>query len=221
MSELLVDFITSLDGYAAADGWPGWWGLEGPEYFEWLGARPEAEYTVLMGATTYRQMSEHAAEGAARRAATLRRRGLCGRTPGRRRSRRGVAWTEAAVARYPLRERRQAQLMLALYRCARTPDALAAYQSYRRELADELGLDPSPALQQLERDILQRNRDLAVEGRETSNPRRRWRTRSPVPEEPTRLVGREEEALAHGAAAAAMPCGDPHRPGWCGQDPSR
>lgn len=32
VSELLVDFITSLDGYGAAEGWPGWWGLEGPEY---------------------------------------------------------------------------------------------------------------------------------------------------------------------------------------------
>jgi len=32
MQELLVDFITSLDGYGAAEGWPGWWGLEGPEY---------------------------------------------------------------------------------------------------------------------------------------------------------------------------------------------
>ena len=32
MSELVVDFITSLDGYASAEGWPGWWGLEGPEY---------------------------------------------------------------------------------------------------------------------------------------------------------------------------------------------
>ncbi len=32
MPELLIDFITSLDGYGAADGWPGWWGLEGPEY---------------------------------------------------------------------------------------------------------------------------------------------------------------------------------------------
>ncbi|HZC69966.1 MAG TPA: hypothetical protein VE442_04685 [Jatrophihabitans sp.] len=30
MAELLVDFITSLDGYASAEGWPGWWGLEGP-----------------------------------------------------------------------------------------------------------------------------------------------------------------------------------------------
>ena len=30
MPELLVDFITSLDGYAAAEGWPGWWGCKGP-----------------------------------------------------------------------------------------------------------------------------------------------------------------------------------------------
>jgi dihydrofolate reductase len=63
MPELLIDFITSLDGYGAAEGWPGWWGLEGPEYLEWLGASPEAEYTVLMGATTYRVMSEFAAAG--------------------------------------------------------------------------------------------------------------------------------------------------------------
>lgn len=63
MPELLIDFITSLDGYAAADGWPGWWGLEGPEYLAWLGQQPEADYTVLMGATTYRVMSRFAAQG--------------------------------------------------------------------------------------------------------------------------------------------------------------
>jgi dihydrofolate reductase len=63
MPELLIDFITSLDGYAAADGWPGWWGLEGPEYLRWLAEQPEANYTVLMGATTYRVMSGFAAEG--------------------------------------------------------------------------------------------------------------------------------------------------------------
>ena len=51
MPELLIDFITSLDGYGAADGWPGWWGLEGPEYLAWLGEQPEADYMVLMGAT--------------------------------------------------------------------------------------------------------------------------------------------------------------------------
>jgi dihydrofolate reductase len=63
MPELLVDFITSLDGYGAAEGWPGWWGLEGPEYLGWLGEQPEAGYTILMGATTYRAMSNFAAEG--------------------------------------------------------------------------------------------------------------------------------------------------------------
>jgi len=63
MPELLVDFITSLDGYGAAEGWPGWWGLEGPEYLGWLGDQPEGDYTILMGATTYRLMSGFAAEG--------------------------------------------------------------------------------------------------------------------------------------------------------------
>ena len=63
MPELLIEFITSLDGYAAADGWPGWWGLEGPEYLAWLGEQPEADYTILMGATTYRVMSGYAAAG--------------------------------------------------------------------------------------------------------------------------------------------------------------
>ena len=65
MPELMIDFITSLEGYGAADGWPGWWGLEGPEYLAWLGDQPEAEYTVLMGANTYRLMS-----GLRRRAAS-------------------------------------------------------------------------------------------------------------------------------------------------------
>src|SRR5262245_61044458 len=59
MQELLVDFITSLDGYASGDGWPGWWGLEGPEYLAWLAEQPEVTY--LMGANTYRLMSGFAA----------------------------------------------------------------------------------------------------------------------------------------------------------------
>src|SRR3954447_16178036 len=63
MPELLVDFITSLDGYGAAEGWPGWWGLEGPEYLGCLQDQPEAGYTILMGAHTYRLMSELASEG--------------------------------------------------------------------------------------------------------------------------------------------------------------
>lgn len=59
MRELLVDFITSLDGYASGEGWPGWWGLQGPEYLAWLEEQPEVTY--LMGANTYRQMFGFAA----------------------------------------------------------------------------------------------------------------------------------------------------------------
>ena len=56
MGTLMVDFITSLDGYGAATGWPGWWGMESPEYLDWLGEQPE--HTVLMGATTYQLMAD-------------------------------------------------------------------------------------------------------------------------------------------------------------------
>jgi dihydrofolate reductase len=62
MPELMIDFVTSLDGYGAAEGWPGWWGLEGPEYLAWLGDEPR-DYTILMGANTYRLMSRLAADG--------------------------------------------------------------------------------------------------------------------------------------------------------------
>ena len=65
MQELIVDFITSLDGYGAAEGWPGWWGLQGPEYLAWLGQQPERDYTILMGANTYRLMSGFATESEA------------------------------------------------------------------------------------------------------------------------------------------------------------
>ena len=54
MQSLMVDFIISLDGYGAADGWPGFWGMEGPEYLGWL--EEQEEHTALMGAATYRLM---------------------------------------------------------------------------------------------------------------------------------------------------------------------
>lgn len=65
MPSLMVDFIISLDGYAAADGWPGWWGLEGPEYLGWLEEEAGREREVLMGARTYRLMSGMAESGEA------------------------------------------------------------------------------------------------------------------------------------------------------------
>ncbi|MFE9707441.1 dihydrofolate reductase family protein [Streptomyces sp. NPDC005930] len=57
MPDLMIDFIISLDGYAAAEGWPGFWGMEGPEYLAWLDGDAEKQHTTLMGATTYRLMS--------------------------------------------------------------------------------------------------------------------------------------------------------------------
>jgi dihydrofolate reductase len=57
MSSLVVDFIISLDGNASADGWPGYWGMEGPEYLGWITEEAENEHVALMGATTYRLMS--------------------------------------------------------------------------------------------------------------------------------------------------------------------
>ena len=60
MQTLTVDFIISLDGYGAAEGWPGFWGMEGPEYLGWL--EEQEEHTALMGATTYRLMSGFAAQ---------------------------------------------------------------------------------------------------------------------------------------------------------------
>ena len=62
MPDLTVDFITSLDGYGAAEGWPGFWGMEGPEYLEWLATNPERDHPALMGGNTYRLMSGLAAE---------------------------------------------------------------------------------------------------------------------------------------------------------------
>lgn len=63
MQTLTVDFICSLDGYGSAVGWPGWWGMESPEYLDWLESSPEKDDPLVMGATTYRVMSELTAGG--------------------------------------------------------------------------------------------------------------------------------------------------------------
>jgi DNA-binding SARP family transcriptional activator/ABC-type branched-subunit amino acid transport system substrate-binding protein/streptogramin lyase len=93
------------------------------------------------------------------------------------------------VAREPLRERPRAQLMLALYRSGRQAEALDVYGDGRRRLVDELGLEPGPELQALERAILTQDATVAAP-----------RPRRPLP---NRGAGRRWGRVA-GAGAAAV-----------------
>src|SRR6185295_9115491 len=95
-----------------------------------------------------------------------------------------LAVIEPFVAEHPFRERLREQQMLALYRLGRQADALAAYQDLRRTLAEELGLDPTPALQALERQIILQSPSLDAEVAAVAEGSSRQAPPSP-PAEPT------------------------------------
>ena len=71
-----------------------------------------------------------------------------------------VGELETIVRENPLRERPRGQLMLALYRSGRQAEALQAYQDARRMLVEELGIEPTPSLQQLHASILRQESAL-------------------------------------------------------------
>lgn len=71
-----------------------------------------------------------------------------------------VGELETLVAENPLQERLRAKLMLTLYRAGRQAEALAVYQEARRALVENLGLEPTPELQKLERAILAQDPSL-------------------------------------------------------------
>jgi len=96
----------------------------------------------------------------------------------------------ALVEAEPLRERRWELLMLTLYRSGRQADALDAYASARALLADELGIDPGPALRRLQQRILAQDPTLEVNEPPGSGQR------ATLPGVATRRVGRDSEAAA-------------------------
>ncbi|WP_238017144.1 BTAD domain-containing putative transcriptional regulator [Dactylosporangium sp. AC04546] len=110
-----------------------------------------------------------------------------------------VYLSEAELAEAPYRERVWGQLMLALYRGGRQADALAAYARARAGLVDELGIEPGPALQQLEQDILRQaphlNGPVAPARAAPPPPRQPEPAHEPAPanDDDSGLVGRDAE----------------------------
>ena len=93
---------------------------------------------------------------------------------------------ESLLAAQPQREHARALLMEARYREGRHTDALDVFQSWRRHLGEELGLEPSPELQRAEREILRHTLGAAPPAPRASRP-------SPPPAPASSLVGREDD----------------------------
>ena len=89
-----------------------------------------------------------------------------------------VGELEALIEVHPHRERLRASLMLALYRSGRQTEALQAYQDARRELVDQVGIEPGPALRRLEQQILDQDPalDLPRSARSVTRRSPRWRS---------------------------------------------
>jgi DNA-binding SARP family transcriptional activator len=120
---------------------------------------------------------------------------------------------EGLVTEHPLRERLREQLALALYRSGRQGDALAAYQSARRTLADELGIEPSQSLQQLEQAILRQDPSLdpRAGGTEPVAPREPPAPADLPPDRSLLVVSEDENGLDRLVALAEALAARPRR----------
>lgn len=103
---------------------------------------------------------------------------------------------EALVAEEPLREERWRLLALALYRAQRQADALTALRRARATLAEELGVDPGPALRQIEAEVLAQSPSLLAPRPSGSSQRRGGRHKGRVPAGQDPLIERDIEAAA-------------------------
>ncbi|MGH3827883.1 MAG: AfsR/SARP family transcriptional regulator, partial [Pseudonocardiaceae bacterium] len=110
-----------------------------------------------------------------------------------------------AVLELPLRERLWSQLIRALYRCGRQGEALGAYARLRAQLAEQLGIDPSPELVRLHQAVLAQRTDL--DWRPPQPPRSLTTAVPPAPEEvppaPEEVPPAPEERLPAARAALA------------------
>ncbi len=103
-----------------------------------------------------------------------------------------VAELESMIVRQPLRERRWAQLVRALYAGGRQADALTAYRRCRALLAEELGIEPGPELRRLEVAVLNQDASLLASHGVTVSPVSAVSAAVPVVR-PDELIGRERE----------------------------
>jgi DNA-binding SARP family transcriptional activator/tetratricopeptide (TPR) repeat protein len=115
---------------------------------------------------------------------------------------------------HPWRERFHAQLMLALYRCGRQAEALAAYQRTRRMLVDELGVEPGRELRDLQAGILDADPDLAAPG--PALARFLTAPAAPQPGSPGRADSAGQPTRAKRGAAATLPARTPAGPATAG-----
>jgi DNA-binding SARP family transcriptional activator len=104
-----------------------------------------------------------------------------------------VGELEALIAEHPLRERLRGQLMLALYRSGRQAHALEAYQETRRVLVEGLGIEPTHALQELERAILRQDSMLDLGQASATSPTER--PEQSQPERAIAVVAADEHSL--------------------------